>query len=216
MSANRYAKGQIYTIRSHQTDDVYIGSTCTALHKRMSHHRDDFKQWKEGKRSYITSFEIVKYDDAYIELLEDFPCDAKKELDRREGQLIRQNACVNKCVPGRTHAEYREDNKERVYENQRLWVERNRERVAENQRSWREENQEKKKQYDREYQQVHKIVCNARSKAHWEANKESISQFRLEKVTCECGAVVCRSYISTHKKSERHALLLEEKSQAIL
>lgn len=191
MSANRYAKGQIYTIRSHQTDDVYIGSTCSPLHKRLSEHRGNFKQWKEGKDvRYVTSFEIVKYDDAYVELLEDFPCDNKKELNRREGQLIRQNACVNKNVPGRTRAEYRAE--------------------------YSEEDKVRVSEYHREYRQLHKDAILAREKEYAEANKAKISQRQAEKVTCECGAVVCRSYISTHKKSEKHALLLAEKSQAIL
>jgi hypothetical protein len=201
MSANRYAKGQIYTIRSHQTDDVYIGSTCSPLHKRLAEHKSRYGAWKEGKYQYTSSFEIIKFDDAYVELLEDFPCDNKKELNRREGQLIRQNACVNKRVEGRTESEYYQDNKTRIYD--KVCV-------------WREENKEHVTKYHQEYHVANSDVINARARAHYEANKESITERRGAKVTCECGAVVRLSHIARHLKTERHALLLEEKCQAIL
>jgi hypothetical protein len=34
------------------------------------------------------------------------------ELERREGEHIRNNNCINKMVSGRTQKEWREDNKE--------------------------------------------------------------------------------------------------------
>ena len=52
------------------------------------------------------------YKDAYIELIEDFPCNSKKELNRREGQHIRNNDCVNKNIAGRTKKEWNLDNKD--------------------------------------------------------------------------------------------------------
>ena len=56
----------------------------------------------------------MKYDDAYIELIEECPCNDKNELNRREGQMIREMNCVNKRIEGRTGKEYREDNKEYI------------------------------------------------------------------------------------------------------
>jgi len=35
-------KGFIYIIRSHQTEDVYYGSTIQPLSKRMASHRSHF------------------------------------------------------------------------------------------------------------------------------------------------------------------------------
>jgi hypothetical protein len=56
----------------------------------------------------MTSFIILAYSDAYIELIEDFPCGSKKELSRREGELIlkHKDNVVNKMVAGRTVVEY--------------------------------------------------------------------------------------------------------------
>ena len=122
-----YNNGKIYTIRSYQTDDIYIGSTTQTLTKRLSKHKGDFKAWKKGKHHYITSYELIKYDDVYIELLELCPCSNKMELCRREGQLQREMDCVNKGIAGRTRKEYRDDNKEKIKE----YVEANKEKINE-------------------------------------------------------------------------------------
>jgi hypothetical protein len=113
-----YKNGKIYTIRSYQTDEIYIGSTTQTLTKRLSKHKADFKWWKKGKHRYLTSFDIVKYDDVYIELLELCPCENKMELFKHEGEFIRSMDCVNKLIAGRTFKEYldeyREKNKDKI------------------------------------------------------------------------------------------------------
>jgi hypothetical protein len=38
-----------------------------------------------------------KYDDVRIELIEEYPCKNKMQLNKREGYYIRNNDCVNKC-----------------------------------------------------------------------------------------------------------------------
>ena len=109
-----YKNGKIYSIRSFQTDKYYIGSTTQSLSKRLSKHGRDYKIWcKDNNKSFLTSYEILKFGDAYIELIEICECNTKDELQKREGELIRKfkNDIVNICIPKRTDAEYREDNK---------------------------------------------------------------------------------------------------------
>jgi len=104
-----YNNGKIYCLRSHQTNDVYYGSTTQKkLAVRKGGHKADYKRWVAGKGHYKTSFELVKYDDCYIELVELYPCKCKGELERREGEIIRYNECINKsyCC-GRTKKEMR-------------------------------------------------------------------------------------------------------------
>jgi len=91
---------------------VYIGSTIQSLSMRMVGHRKDYKSYLNGKRNYISSFEIIQYGDAYIELIKLYPCSCKTELEREEGQNIRVMNCVNKRIIGRTKQEYYKDNKE--------------------------------------------------------------------------------------------------------
>ena len=111
-----YSKGQIYTLRSYQTDEIYIGSSINKLPKRLGKHKTDHKNWKNGKNHYMTSYEIIKYDDCYIELLEEYPCENKNQLEKREGHHIRSMDCVNKNIAGRTIKEYLIDNADKIKE----------------------------------------------------------------------------------------------------
>ena len=64
---NKYKRGKIYKLVSFQTDKVYVGSTCEPyLSNRMSKHRVNFKNYQNGGYHYVTSFELLKYDDADI------------------------------------------------------------------------------------------------------------------------------------------------------
>jgi CRISPR/Cas system-associated endonuclease Cas1 len=115
-----YANAKLYAIRSHQTDKVYIGATCNALNVRMAQHRSHHKA-----NSNITACIMLEYSDAYIELIETFPCKTKEELNKREGELIRSHFhAVNKAIAGRTRKEsnkaYYDANKEkhRIYREQ--------------------------------------------------------------------------------------------------
>jgi len=152
-----YANGKIYTIRSYQTDKYYIGSTTTSLAKRLSGHKSHYK----NGRMDISSVEIVKYEDAYIELLEDYPCSNKNELNKREGQLIRQykNECVNRCIPGRT---INNNKKQYDYHNKdykKIYYELNKDVIKERMRLYRIENREQINQKDRErYKQKYNNV----------------------------------------------------------
>ena len=116
-----FANGKIYAIRSHQTEQIYIGSTTQPLYKRFSKH----------KTMYCSSKEIMKFDDAYIELLEEFPCVNKMQLNRREGELIRTTDCVNKRIAGRTQSEHRIDNKDYMFERDKQYREDNKQKITE-------------------------------------------------------------------------------------
>src|SRR3989338_9051485 len=121
-----FAKGKIYVIRSNQTDNVYIGSTCKSLCARFRCHRSNYKLYREGKYGNCSSFSVVEYADAYIELIEKYPCQSKKQLLIREGEIIRKTEnSVNKYVAGRTSAERYQENRERIKSQHRDYYERN-------------------------------------------------------------------------------------------
>lgn len=108
-----YQTGKIYKITSNQTDQVYIGSTCSPLSQRMANHRSCMRAGRPGH--YITSFAIVQYDDAVITLVEECPCESKEQLIRRERFHIENTPnCLNRCMPGRTMAEYYQANRNQI------------------------------------------------------------------------------------------------------
>lgn len=139
-----YAKGKIYSIRSYQTDKFYIGSTASPLSKRFYEHKATNKKFIAGTlKGSCSSFQILNFGDAYIELLEEYPCENKNQLRKREGEYIRDNDCVNKVIIGRTQVEYRQDNKEQIKEKKKEYREQNKEKILENKAEWRQDNKDK-------------------------------------------------------------------------
>ena len=155
----RYQRGQIYCIRSPQTEMIYYGSSIQPLYKRFYGHNKDMRTGV-----YCSSQEILKLGDAYIEWVENFPCNSKKELDRREGQIQRENKdiCVNSSIAGRTQKEWREDNKQGVAEYQKKYKEDNKQGVAEYQ-----------KKYQKKYQKEHQKKLKDKRKERIRAKKTS-------------------------------------------
>ena len=95
--------GKIYKIVSDKTDKIYIGSTVKTIKKRLKEHENDYINWFNSdfnKGYYCTSFEILKYGDYKIILLEEYPCSSHSELFQREGcyQLQNYYICVNSNI----------------------------------------------------------------------------------------------------------------------
>jgi hypothetical protein len=133
-------KGYIYTIRSYQTKDIYIGSTRDKLCNRMAKHRFSYKQFINGNYDYTTSFDIIQFEDAYIEILEELEYNSKEELKQKEGNYIRNMECINKHIAGRTKQNWYEDNKERILEERKKYYEDHKENIKEKQKKYRNKN----------------------------------------------------------------------------
>jgi hypothetical protein len=100
-----YANGKIYKIVG-EDGTTYYGSTTLTLKMRKRKHRMD-----ETTSAYRKIISQMNWD---MILIENYPCESKKELEQREAWYIRENPCVNQCIPGRTSKEWREDNRERL------------------------------------------------------------------------------------------------------
>ena len=105
-----FKNGKIYKLWSPEGDDIYIGSTTQTLSRRKGKHKTIYN----SNKSYSSKILFEKYNDVRIELIEEFPCDNKQQLNAREGHYIRTLNCVNKQIPGRTRKEYLENNKEEI------------------------------------------------------------------------------------------------------
>lgn len=175
--------GRVYCIRSHQTPNIYIGSTKQILCMRMGSHRRDYKKFLNNKTNYITSFEILKYGDAYIELIEEVECETKSQLWAREGHYIRTMDCVNKIIVGRTVAEYREDNKEHLYQVQVDYKKKNKERLQ---------------LRDKEYRKRDEVI-------------KSKNERNCKRVDCECGSNIRQYELKRHLTSTKHLEYLSKK-----
>ncbi len=149
----KYNNSKIYKIEpvcEHDDKDVYIGSTTkNYLSERMTHHRYDYKKWKDGQTRKTTLYELFdKYglDNCKIILLENVFCEYSDQLRAKEASYIKTMNCINKAIPGRTAKEYREDNKEKIKEKRKIYVSENRSITQEKQKLYREKNREKIKE----------------------------------------------------------------------
>jgi hypothetical protein len=140
------------------TDKFYIGSTCLTLTKRLSKHNADYRQWLKGSRkSAISSFKILEFGDAYIELLEECPCENKTQLQKREGELIRlhkesvvnsNNAGVDYSAdPKAYHQSYREEHHTEIQAYNQSYREEHYTEIKERTDKWAEVNRERRNAY---------------------------------------------------------------------
>jgi hypothetical protein len=184
---NKYHTSKIYKISSPQTDKFYIGSTTQKLNIRLQSHISKYKRYLEKKNTYTTSFEVVKFNDAIIELIKDVKCENKKELERIEGQYILEyhDRILNKLVAGRTVKEWRNVNKEKI---------------SENAKECYKENKEKLLEYSKDYYQ--KNICKYRDmrKIYYEKMKSKYE----EKFNCDCGGKYTSKNLLHHNKTKKH------------
>ena len=195
-SENKYQRGKIYKIISNQTNDVYYGSTVEPyLTNRLSKHRQSYKQWLNKKDKYTTSYEIVKFEDAKIILVETFPCNTKYELLAREQFYIDNSDCVNKlkayCGVSKIeyHKQYKkkyhEENKEKILKYIKQYYKDNKQKIAQHTKQYNEENKEKISQYKKEYRDKNKLKIN-------------------ETFNCICGGKYLYGNKARHEISKKH------------
>ena len=169
-----YSKSKIYKIVCDETNLTYYGSTVQPLYARLSGH-------KKPSNTCKTKDMI----NPKIYLVEDFVCERKEQLLKKEREYIENNECINKCIPSRTKKEY---NKEYNQENK--------EKISEQNKQYYNENKEKRSEYQIQYRNN---------------NKEKISEQNKKKYECECGSNIRIYQKSRHEKSNKHIKFIELK-----
>ena len=179
-----YQNSRLYQVVSASNPGInYKGSTTQSLASRMAQHRSDYKNYLQGNGGkYLSSFEVMKFPDAKIELIEYYPCNTGEELHAREGQLVRATECVNKNIPGRNVQEWYQDNKDAVLAREKAYYEAN------------------------------KDVLLVRVKAYQAANKDQIAERLNAKEECECGRTFRHQQRPKHEKSELHKQFIREQA----
>ena len=121
----RYDCGKIYVIKCKYDDTlIYVGSTISTLEERFIDHKSD-------KNCSLYKCVNGDWDNWFIELYENYPCKNKYHLNKREGEVQREIATINKCIAGRTNKEYRQDNRDKIKEKMKEWYKDNREKYLE-------------------------------------------------------------------------------------
>ena len=88
MEMNPYKNGKIYKLVSSNYDKYYIGSTKVDLDTRFITHKNAYERYRTCKGGYSTACDIFEKGDTRIELIKDFECNSKAELEEEEHRII--------------------------------------------------------------------------------------------------------------------------------
>ena len=127
-------------------------------------------------------------DNFRIELIENYPCDIKHELRKREGELIRAlKPTLNSRVECRTMKEYAQDKKDYIHDIHKQYYYENRDKQLARMKTYRENNEDKFKKY------------RVESQAH-----------RFEPFVCDiCGGKYTRAHKLEHERNKKHKKALD-------
>jgi len=168
-----YKNGKIYQIVCNETGEIYVGSTALSLEDRLSSHQKD-----EKRDHRCCSKQIIYRGNYYIELLQNYPCNSRCELEQKEGEYQRVIECINRRIAGRTGKEWNQDNKE--------WVSKRR----------------------KAHKKLNKEHLDKRNAEYRRINRESIKLKVSEIVVCECGCEVQKYSMTRHKLTKKHINLM--------
>lgn len=145
---NKYQQGKIYKIVSANSSKCYVGSTILKLNKRFQHHRCCYNT----NSNACSSVEVFECGDVSIELIKEYPCNSKRELEREEGKYQLELDCVNKHIAGRTQREYEKTEQYRA--NKKSAYLKHRDKRLKNFTEYREKNREHINSYRRQ-----RVIC---------------------------------------------------------
>jgi len=157
--------------------NIYVGQT-TDFRKRKNRHKSCCNN--ETAKGYdYNVYAFIRdnggWDNWDMIEIERYEAIDGNDAKKRERYWIEElKASLNCKLPTRTNKEY---------------IEQHKEHLDECKIKYRETHKEEKAKTDKEYR---------------EKNKEKILKRLLEKITCECGFLGCRTNITRHMKSKRH------------
>jgi hypothetical protein len=125
-----YSTGKIYKIFVKGAEDLpYIGSTVSSLEQRLYMHRHQATSPTQKKSASCQMFEDG--NDVEIQLLENYPCSSKLELEIRERYWLEQfPEAININTPTRTWKERWTNNKEHNLKKHKEWLLAHKEEIA--------------------------------------------------------------------------------------
>ena len=182
------------------SDDIdlcYVGSTADFNKRRNTH-----KSMCDNENSNNYNYKIYKTIREYggwsnfkmiqIGKREQLTKRQAEQVEEEYRQELKANMNMRRCF--------------RTEEQKQKWYEENKDKIKE----YNEENKDKLKQYQQNYYEENKDKLLCRINKYNEENKDKIKEKQLQKVKCDCGCVVSKNNLSTHKKSPKHIKLMNQ------
>jgi len=162
---------------------IYIGRTENVLNTRLSQHKLDAK----NNKRWCSSCRLANKQDVVITLLRVCNEDegvANEQLYMILAKLLYRNGCINdKWAIGFSRAYYH-----------KKWSCNKNNLVAKSLKA--------KEGY--KCNQIKRDIIASNGKKWYKKHRDRISLKYKEKITCECGSIVSRGALTTHKRSQKH------------
>lgn len=148
-----YQLSKIYKIYSPSKNLIYYGSTTQTLSQRFNEHISRHKKYNIDNNycAYVSSFLILDCEDYKIELVEEYACNNKQQLLKKEAEYIKNNECINKEVPLRTKREWKIDNADIIKEKDKQYYLNNADKIKQYNRQYHINNRAKINEYYKQY-----------------------------------------------------------------
>jgi hypothetical protein len=145
-----YANSKVYKIWSPIGDKIYVGSTIQSLAVRLGgHKRDSLKHICMNRKLYI---EVNNdWSNWYIELYENYSCENREQLLKREGEIIRLIGTLNSKIEGRDRKQYSVDNADIIKEYKKQYYKNNADIINEKKKEYNVNNVILIKEYQKQY-----------------------------------------------------------------
>lgn len=136
-------KGYVYKLYNNKF--CYYGSSTMKLKERYWSHKSSYNSYLKKNTRKCTSYILFTECDPNIEIVEEIEIEHIRDtkLKELEAYYIKNNECINKTIPLRTHKQYVKDNKEKIDNYQKEYL-----------KQYRLNNKEKLKKYNKE-----RVIC---------------------------------------------------------
>ena len=209
-----YKKSLIYKLCCNDTNikEEYVGSTTDFTRRKACH-----KLRCNNPNSKEYNFKVYQFirqnngwDNWSMILVENFPCENELQLKQRERHFIELlESKLNCYIPMRTKKEYLVENADKI----KAYRVKNADKIKEREKVYRVKNADKIKEQKKAYNIENSDKIKEREKVYRVKNADKIKEKKKEKITCECGLIVCKNYLSEHRKTKKHLKLLQTKKE---
>ena len=186
---SNYNNTVIYMIYKPDSDlNTYVGHT-TNFKERVNKHRVRYNG-KDFPRCNLQLYDYMRengqFDEWTIKIITEYPCNSKREAEKKEQYFIDLFKSVL--------------NSRRAYTSSEDAIIRNKK----NKKVYQQNHKEELKSYLHNYYQNNKEECSLKGKIYRYDNKEKISTRRKKCVHCEnCGEFVNNDHIARHKRTKK-------------
>ena len=151
--------------------------------------------------------------------------DNKEELLRAENVVIMSHLHDEKCLNSirsfisegelkennkKYGKKYREENKDKIKEFEKLYYEENKEHLLKYHKEYREQNVDKIKDWQKGYRDKNEKQIKSNKKQYYEENKDKSLEKQKTEFKCQCGSELAIGNKSDHERTKKHQAWLKD------